>query len=54
MREDIIVGSLTGGIIAFFVGLGLAGAIAVAVVQQQQASGETPVKAGTVSYGTNR
>lgn len=46
--------SMAGGIVAFFVGLGLAGAIAVAVVQQQQASGETPVKAGTVSYGTNR
>jgi len=47
------VRSLTGGIIAIIVGLFLAGAIAVAVVQQQQASGEAPIEAGTVSYGTN-
>ena len=48
------MGSLTGGIIAFFVGLGLAGATALGVVQQQQSSGEEPVTAGTVSYGNNR
>jgi len=47
------VRTLSGGIIAFFIGLGLAGAIAVTVVQQQQSAGEVPVKAGTVSYGTN-
>ena len=45
--------SLTGGIIAFIVGLFLAGAIAVTVVQQQQAAGEEPIKTGAVSYGTN-
>ena len=46
--------SLTGSIIAFVVGLCLAGAIAITVVQQQQAAGEEPVRTGTVSYGTNR
>ncbi len=53
LREDITVGSLAGGIIAFFVGLGLAGATALGVVQQQQSAGEEPVKAGAVSYGSN-
>ncbi len=45
--------SLTGGIVAFMVGLGLAGATAFGIVEQQQSAGDNPVEAGSVSYGTN-
>jgi hypothetical protein len=44
---------MTGGIIAFIAGLGLAGAIVVGVVQTQQNAGEKPISSTTVSYGSN-
>lgn len=47
------MGTLTGGIVAFIAGLGLAGATVVGVVQTQQSAGEAPVTATTVSYGSN-
>ena len=46
------MGTLTGGIIAFIAGLGLAGATVVGVVQKQQTSGEKPISS-TVGYGSN-
>ena len=45
--------TLTGGIVALFVGLGLAGATAFGVVQQQQSAGADPVESSAVSYGNN-
>lgn len=47
------MGTITGGIIAFVAGLGLAGATVVGVVQSQQSAGEAPVSTTTVSYGAN-
>ena len=47
------MGTLTGGIIAFIAGLGLAGATVVGVVQTQQHAGEKPVSSTNVSYGSN-
>jgi hypothetical protein len=40
-----------GGVVAFFVGCGLAAATAVGVVQSQQSAGTEPVQTSTVSYG---
>jgi hypothetical protein len=45
------VGSLTGGIIAFIAGLGLAAATVVGIVQSQQSAGDQPIT--NVNYGTN-
>jgi hypothetical protein len=47
------VGTLTGGIIAFIAGLGLAGATVVGVVQSQQNAGDKPISTSNVSYGSN-
>lgn len=47
------MGTLTGGIIAFIAGLGLAGATVVGVVQTQQSAGEKPISSTSVSYGSN-
>ena len=47
------MGTLTGGIIAFIAGLGLAGATVVGVVQTQQNAGEKPISSANVSYGSN-
>ena len=47
------MGTITGGIIAFIAGLGLAGATVVGVVQSQQSSNESPVSTSNVSYGSN-
>lgn len=48
------MGTLTGGIIAFIAGLGLAGATVVGVVQSQQSAGEKPIDStSAVSYGSN-
>ncbi|MEJ7633450.1 hypothetical protein [Aeromicrobium sp.] len=47
------MGTITGGIVAFIAGLGLAGATVVGVVQSQQSAGEEPVSSTTVSYGSN-
>jgi hypothetical protein len=52
-REDNNVGTLTGGIVAFIAGLGLAGATVVGVVQTQQSAGEQPISSTNVSYGSN-
>ncbi|MCO7238901.1 MULTISPECIES: hypothetical protein [Aeromicrobium] len=43
--------SIVGGVVAFFVGCGLAAATAVGVVQSQQSAGTEPVQTSTVSYG---
>lgn len=45
--------SAIGGIVAFFVGCGLAAATAVGVVQSQQGAGTEPVETSTVNYGNN-
>lgn len=45
--------TVTGGLAAFFVGLGLAGATAFGVVQSQQSAASSPVETTTVNYGTN-
>ena len=45
--------TIAGGVIAFFVGCGLATATAVGVVQSQQSAGQEPVETTTVSYGSN-
>jgi hypothetical protein len=47
------VGTITGGLIAFIAGLGLAGATVVGVVHSQQSAGESPVSTTSVSYGSN-
>ncbi|VXB99577.1 DUF2613 domain-containing protein [Aeromicrobium sp. 9AM] len=47
------MGTLTGGIIAFIAGLGLAGATVVGVVQTQQSANEKPISSTNVSYGSN-
>lgn len=47
------MGTLTGGIIAFIAGLGLAGATVVGVVQSQQSAGDKPITTTNVSYGSN-
>ncbi|MBD8608274.1 MULTISPECIES: hypothetical protein [Aeromicrobium] len=47
------MGTITGGLIAFIAGLGLAGATVVGVVQTQQSAGEKPVSTTSVSYGSN-
>ena len=47
------MGTLTGGIIAFIAGLGLAGATVVGVVQTQEKAGEKPITSTNVSYGSN-
>ena len=47
------MGTITGGIIAFVAGLGLAGATVVGVVQSQQSAGEDPINTTNVSYGSN-
>lgn len=47
------MGTLTGGVVAFIAGLGLAAATVVGVVQSQQSAGQTPVDTTTVSYGSN-
>ncbi|MCX6408068.1 MAG: hypothetical protein NTV28_14215 [Propionibacteriales bacterium] len=43
--------SIVGGVVAFFVGCGLAAATAVGVVQSQESAGTEPVQTSTVSYG---
>lgn len=45
--------TITGGVVAFIVGLGMAGATAFGVVTSQQSAGESPVDATSVSYGSN-
>jgi len=47
------VGTITGGIVAFIAGLGLAGATVVGVVQSQQNAGEKQITTSNVSYGSN-
>ncbi len=47
------MGTIAGGAIAFFIGLGLAGATAFGVVQSQQNAGNSPVSSSNVSYGSN-
>ena len=47
------MGTLTGGIVAFIAGLGLAGATVVGVVQTQQSAGDSPITSTNVSYGSN-
>lgn len=47
------MGTLTGGVVAFVVGVCLAGATAVGVVQSQQSTGSEVVETTTVNYGTN-
>ncbi|NRQ50932.1 hypothetical protein [Aeromicrobium stalagmiti] len=47
------MGTITGGIVAFIAGLGLAGATVVGVVQSQQSAGEDPISTSNVSYGSN-
>ncbi|MRJ77735.1 hypothetical protein GEV29_14415 [Aeromicrobium sp. SMF47] len=47
------MGTITGGIVAFIAGLGLATATVVGVVQTQQSAGEKPVESTNVSYGSN-
>lgn len=47
------MGTITGGIVAFIAGLGLAGATVVGVVQSQQHAGDKPITTSTVSYGSN-
>ena len=47
------MGTLTGGIVAFIAGLGLAGATVVGVVQSQESAGEKPISSTNVSYGSN-
>jgi hypothetical protein len=47
------VGTITGGIVAFIAGLGLAGATVVGVVQSQQSAAEQPISSTSVSYGSN-
>ncbi len=48
------MGTITGGIVAFIAGLGLAGATVVGVVQSQQNAGEKPIDStSNVSYGSN-
>lgn len=47
------MGTITGGIVAFIAGLGLAGATVVGVVHSQQSAGEKPISTTTVSYGSN-
>ncbi len=43
--------SITGGVVALLVGLGLAAATAVGVVQSQQSAGNKPISTSNVSYG---
>jgi hypothetical protein len=47
------VGTITGGIVAFIAGLGLAGATVVGVVHSQQHAGSKPITTSSVSYGNN-
>ncbi|MCW2751424.1 MAG: hypothetical protein JWR83_2534 [Aeromicrobium sp.] len=47
------MGTITGGIVAFIAGLGLAGATVVGVVQTQQHSNDKPITTSSVSYGSN-
>ena len=48
------MGTITGGIVAFIAGLGLAGATVVGVVQSQQNAGEKVTETtSNVSYGSN-
>jgi hypothetical protein len=53
LERGLTVGTITGGIIAFIAGLGLAGATVVGVVQTQQSAGEKPITTSNVSYGSN-
>ncbi len=45
------MGTLTGGLIAFLAGIGLATATVVGVVQSQQNAGEKQINTSNVSYG---
>lgn len=47
------MGTITGGIIAFIAGLGLAAATVVGVVQSQQNAGDKPITTSSVAYGSN-
>lgn len=47
------MGTITGGLIAFFVGLGLAGATVIGVVHSQNSANTKPVNTTSVSYGSN-
>lgn len=47
------MGTISGGLIAFFAGLGLAGATVIGVVQAQDNAGTQPVNTSNVSYGSN-
>lgn len=48
------MGTITGGIVAFIAGLGLAGATVVGVVNSQQNAAEKPIDTtSNVSYGSN-
>ncbi|MEO6472494.1 MAG: hypothetical protein ABIR57_11130 [Aeromicrobium sp.] len=48
------MGTITGGLIAFFVGLGLAGATVVGIVQSQNNANTKTVDTTSVSYGSNK
>ena len=47
------MGTITGGLVAFFAGLVLAGGTVVGVVQSQDHANTKPVDASSVSYGSN-
>ncbi len=47
------MGRFTGGIAALAVGILLAGGTAFGVVLSQSSSGDEPVEAANVSYGSN-
>ena len=47
------MGTITGGLIAFVAGLGLAGATVFGVVQSQENAGTKPINTSSVSYGSN-
>ncbi len=47
------MGTIAGGLIAFFAGLGLAGATVIGVVQSQDHANTKTVDTSSVSYGSN-
>ncbi len=47
------MGTIIGGTVAFIAGIGLAAATVVGVVQSQENTGEKPIDATSVSYGSN-
>lgn len=47
------MGTIIGGLVALFAGLGLATATVVGVVQTQENAGTKPINTSSVSYGSN-